>query len=160
MSFRGRLFTLIRWVHVRACNLLLYQSKEVESVLLFEERMCGISLLYILVPIQIFSAKQNSVKWTEAPLSLESYDTKPNLCSVSAHFHYNQSDYFCGLKLPRCGCCHELSITSSCVSVCLSWHSSLSAVTLWTLRTHYYSSPSSRPRGPFMWTQACRFDPL
>ena len=53
-------------------------------------KKCGISLLYILVPIQTFSAKQNRVKWTEGPLSLESYDTKPNLFSVSAHFHYNQ----------------------------------------------------------------------
>ena len=31
MSFRGRLFTLILWVHVRAWTLLLYWSKEAES---------------------------------------------------------------------------------------------------------------------------------
>ena len=41
MSFRGRLFTLILWVHVRACNLLLYWSKQAESaLLLLPESVC------------------------------------------------------------------------------------------------------------------------
>ena len=53
MSFRGRLFTLLLWLHVRACNLLLYWSKQ---------WLCT-SQMTAIVCCHFWSAMKRSLGW-------------------------------------------------------------------------------------------------